>query len=107
VQMRASGSVQIDGASQAQGTFSANAASAAYEEIKQMFILEGTDRQPATLRHQRQVGGQFVTDTARKIQYNRLTGQVQQDGVHLFEYTPGATPAATTKNALGPAPRRQ
>ncbi|HEY4235132.1 MAG TPA: hypothetical protein VGM76_16995 [Lacipirellulaceae bacterium] len=105
-QMRATGSVQIDGQSPTQGVFSANAASAAYEQIKEMFILEGTDRQPATLRHQTGVGGKQITDTARKIQYNQRTGQVQQDGVHLFEFTPGDAPAAP-HSAQGPAPRHQ
>jgi hypothetical protein len=107
VQLRATGSVQIDGQSPGQGVFAANAASASYEQIKELFVLEGTDRQPATLRHQSQVGGQLklVTDTARRIQFNRLTGQVQQDGVHLFEYTPGDPTPAVPKNALAPPPR--
>jgi hypothetical protein len=103
VQMRATGSVQIDGSSPAQGTFAASAASAAYEQLKEMFILEGTDRQPATLRHQSGVGGKQITDTARKIQYNRITGQVQQDGVHMFEFTPGEALPTTPKNARAPA----
>jgi hypothetical protein len=107
VQLRATGSVQIDGQSPGQGVFAANAASASYEQLKELFVLEGTDRQPATLRHQSQVGGQFklVTDTARRIQFNRLSGQVQQDGVHLFEYTPSDPPPAAPKSALAPAPR--
>jgi hypothetical protein len=108
VQMRATGSVQIDGQSPDQGIFAANSASASYEQAKELFILEGTDRQPATLRHQRQAGGQFITDTARRIQFNRLTGQVQQDGVHLFEFTPGdSVPAAAPQNARRATPRRQ
>jgi hypothetical protein len=112
VQLRAIGSVQLDGQSPGQGVFAANAASASYEQVKDLFVLEGTDRQPATLRHQSQVGGQprLVTDTARRIQFNRLTQQVQQDGVHLFEYTPPSNPqpaAAVPRNATGPTPRRQ
>ena len=110
IQMRATGSVQIDGQSPGQGVFAANAASASYEQLKELFVLEGTDRQPATLRHQSQAGGQLklVTDTARRIQFNRITGQVQQDGVHLFEYTPPSDPTPTApKNALGPTARRR
>jgi hypothetical protein len=47
IQLRALGSVQLEGSSPTQGTFAASAASAAYDQLKEMFVLEGTDRQPA------------------------------------------------------------
>lgn len=110
VQMRAEGNVRIDGSSPAQGTFAAMAERAAYEQSKELFILEGTDRAPATLWFQKQVGGQFARNDARKIQFQRLTNQVQVEGVQLFEFTPGGTPGpppSPPQRAQGQSPARR
>jgi hypothetical protein len=103
--MRAKGNVRINGQSPAQGEFTATAEEVAYDQAKELLVLQGDNRSPATLYHQKTVGGQFAKNAARKIQYSRLTGQIEQDGVHLFEFTPGAP--ADPQNALGPAPLRQ
>ena len=109
IQMRATGSVQIDGSSPRQGVFAASAASAAYEQLKEMFVLEGTDRQPATLRHQSQAGGQLklVTDTARKIQFNRITWSGAARRRPCLRIHRRAMRRPRAKKCPRPAPRRQ
>jgi hypothetical protein len=107
IQLRATGNVRIEGQSPTQGAFNATAERVSYEQGKELFILEGTDRAPATLWHREQIGGQQIENAARKIQYNRLSGKIEQDGVQRFEFAPGGAGAPRSQNALGPAPLRQ
>jgi len=106
VQMTAEGNVQIEGQSPKQGMFGATAERASYTQSKEQFILEGSNRLPATLRHRDPVTGQQIDNSAGKIIYNRLTGQAQWDTVRSFELTPGGG-GGSLKNALGPAATRQ
>jgi hypothetical protein len=104
--MVAEDNVRIDGQAIGQGEFTAVADRVAYEQAKELFLLEGSQLTPATLYHKKQVGGQFAKISARKIQYNRQTGTYEQEGGQMFEFAPGA-PAADPQNALAPAPFRQ
>jgi hypothetical protein len=107
VQLHAVGNVRIDGDSPTRGKFAATADRAAYEQVKELFILEGTDRSPATLWHRELSGGQQIEHAARKIHFDRRTNQIQVDGARLFEFTPGGPANSFPQNAVGPAPRRQ
>jgi hypothetical protein len=109
VQFQAAGNVRIDGQSPKQGTFAATAERVSYEQAKELFILEGSNRVPATLWHRDPVSGQQVDNSAGKIMYNRQSGQAVFDVVRSIEFTPGAPNGggAAPQNALGPAPLRQ
>jgi hypothetical protein len=109
VQFQANGNVRIDGQSPKQGTFAATAERVSYEQAKELFILEGSNRVPATLWHRDPVSGQQVDNSAGKIMYNRQSGQAVFDVVRSIEFTPGAPNGggAAPQNALGPAPLRQ
>jgi len=85
VQLKATGNVRIDGQTPAQGAFTAQAAQASYEQAKDLFILEGDGRTPATLWRARQSGS---PPAARKIMYVRSTGHITVDGIQYFEFTP-------------------
>ncbi|MEX2092560.1 MAG: hypothetical protein WD971_07770, partial [Pirellulales bacterium] len=106
VQMTADGNVKINGQSPAKGEFFATAERVSYTQSKEQFILEGSNRMPATLGHRNPATGQQLDNSAGKIIYNRLTGQAEWDTVRAFEFTPGSGGGAL-KNALGPAPARQ
>jgi hypothetical protein len=103
VQFQAAGNVRIDGQSPKQGMFAATADRVSYEQVKELFILEGNNRLPATLWHRDPVSGQQVDNSAGKIMYNRQSGQAVFDAVQAIEFTPGGS----LKNALGPAATRQ
>jgi hypothetical protein len=107
VQMTADGNVRINGQSPAKGVFFATAERASYTQSKEQFILEGSNRMPATLGHRDPLTGQQIDNSAGKIIYNRLTGQAEWDTVRAFEFTPGAGGGGALKNALGPSAARQ
>ena len=65
-------------------------------------MLEGGQRAPATIWLQRQLYGQRVQHSARKIQYWRLTGKVTEDGFGPTEFTLPAAPAAPLQDARRP-----
>ncbi|MEX0611723.1 MAG: hypothetical protein WD738_11170 [Pirellulales bacterium] len=96
VQLRAQRNVRIDGSSPKQGAFSAQADRASYEQAKDMFILEGDGRTPATLWRAGQRGS---PPAARKITYIRATGQITVDGIQYFEFSP-----QDIENARRPTP---
>jgi hypothetical protein len=105
IQLTAEKNVQINGQSPAKGMFYASADRASYTQIKEQFILEGTNRIPATLAHQDPRTGQRIDNSAGKIIFNRLTGEAQWDAVRSFEFTPGT--GSSIKSAVGPAALRQ
>ncbi len=92
VQFQANGNVRIDGQSPRQGMFAATAERASYEQVKELFILEGSNRVPATLWHRDPLSGQQIENSAGKIMYNRQSGQAVFDVVRSIEFTPGAGP---------------
>jgi lipopolysaccharide export system protein LptA len=84
VQLQAVGNVRIDGQAPGQGAFSAQAARASYEQAKDVFILEGDGRAPATLWRAGQTGS---PPAARKIIYDRSTGLPTVDGIQYLEFS--------------------
>lgn len=108
MQLQANGNVRIDGQSPKQGMFAATAERVSYEQAKELFILEGSNRVPATLWHRDPVSGQQIENSAGKIMYNRQSGQAAFDVVRSIEFTPGVpSGGGAPQNALGPAPLRQ
>jgi len=85
IQFQAKGNVQIDGQAPKHGAFSAQADRASYEQAKDVFILEGDGRTPATLRRAGQIG---PPPAARLIRYSRLTNEVSVEGIQFIEITP-------------------
>jgi lipopolysaccharide export system protein LptA len=98
VQLQAVGNVRIDGQTPAQGAFTAQAARASYEEQKDVFILEGDGRAPATLWRAGQTGS---PPAARKIIYDRSTGLPTIDGIQYLEFS-----SEDIENARRPTPVR-
>jgi hypothetical protein len=108
IQFEASGNVRIDGQSTKQGMFAATAERVSYEKVKELIILEGSNRVPATLWHRDPVTGQQIENSAGKFMYNRQSGQAAFNGGQSFEFTPGApSGGGSLQNALGPAATRQ
>jgi hypothetical protein len=107
MELHAGGNVYIQGSSPTLGTFAAQADRATYQQAKDLFVLEGTQRVPATIWQQRELGGQLAQNSARKIQYWRATGQVKVEDIRAFEFTPTPVPPPARQNARGPAPLRQ
>jgi len=89
IQMTAKGDVRIEGQVPKQGEFSVQADTATYEEIKQVFVLEGNTRSPAKLWRRDPAGGGAGPPTeAHRIRYNRLTGDIKVEGIQFFEIRP-------------------
>lgn len=105
VQLRARGNVRIDGESPTQGQFAAQADRATYEQAKEVFVLEGTARVPATLWHRPRNTGQMAQNSARKITFHRLTGEFKIEDIRTFDFTPPTAPSATPQNARDPDTR--
>lgn len=88
IQMAAKGDVRIDGQVPAQGEFSVQADVATYEEVKQVFMLEGNTRSNAKLWRRTAGGGTSPPTEARRIWYNQRTGDIKVDGMQFIEITP-------------------
>ncbi|HEY3391229.1 MAG TPA: hypothetical protein VGK58_00870 [Lacipirellulaceae bacterium] len=89
VQLEAKGNVHIDGQTESQGIFGALADRATYEEIKDVFVLEGGTRNPAQLWLRRYPGEQVTPLSAGRIRYDRSTGLPKVERFQNFEITPG------------------
>jgi hypothetical protein len=99
VEMQANGDVHIDGKIPKQGEFSVQADRASYEQAKETLILEGDTRTPAKLWRRTAAGVDSPPTEARKIRYNRATGETKVDDIQYFEVLPG-----DTQNARRPTP---
>jgi hypothetical protein len=84
VQLQALGNVQLNGQSAERGAFSAQADRASYDQSKEVFILEGDIRTPVTVRY---TGQQGAPPMARKVIYNRASGDLKIDDVLYIEFT--------------------
>jgi hypothetical protein len=98
IQLQATSNVRIDGQSAERGAFVAQAGRASYEQAKDVFLLEGDPRTPATIWYAGQSG---PPPAFRKITFNRSTGELKGDFMYL-EFTPG-----DVENARRPGTVRQ
>ena len=109
VQLKAIGNVKIEGRSLKQGLFTATANSASYDQVKELFILEGDGRVPATIwRTDARTGA----DESERRPQNYVQPPhrfAELEGVRSLEFTPGgaAVGGDSLENAFGPAPFRQ
>ena len=73
--------VTIEGPTGERGNFTTRSLRAKYDQTKKTFILEGTNRHPATIMMQEYRGGLTSPTSARKITYYQETGDVDVDGL--------------------------
>ncbi len=91
LEMRALGSVRIEGASHDRAnSFTAEASSASYTQLKEVFVLEGGADRDATLWLQQNPNQPPARSVARKISYDRRSGRVKVEDIRGFQYQGGA-----------------
>lgn len=100
VQMRAKGNVKIDGRSESEGRFGAQADSASFDQLKDVYVLEGSDRAPAMLWRRQSADDNSPPMYAKSIRYNRKTGELS-GRFKTLEYVQPEAP----QSARGPAPQ--
>ena len=87
IEMRALGAVRIEGASHDRSsTFTAEASSASYTQLKEVFVLEGNAGRDATLWLSQNPNQPPARSVARKISYDRRSGRVKVEDIRGFEY---------------------
>jgi hypothetical protein len=96
LQLQAQRNVRIDGQSAERGPFVAQGGRASYEQAKDVFLLEGDPRTPATIWYAGQTG---PPPAFRKITFNRSTGELKGDFMYL-EFTPGDVENARRPGAV-------
>lgn len=103
LEVRAVENVEIEGRSEKDGVFQAQANTASYSQLKDLFVLRGDELQDAVLRHRDPLSGRYVTTPAGTILYYRSEPRVELRDVHrpidFQQSTPrratGRRPAAT------------
>ncbi len=82
VELNAVGRVVIEGQDKAGKMFNATGGSATYDQSKGLFILEGSDTAPATIRQQNYLGAPMSPQSAKRLEYNQNTGVINVQGLH-------------------------
>ncbi len=102
IELRAIENVEIEGRSEKQGLFQAEAITASYSQQKDLFVLRGDGQRDAVLRHRDPKTGQFVETPAGTILYWASEPRVQLRDVHRpFDFQQN-----TTRNAARPPATR-
>ena len=83
LELVAEGQVIIEGEAPEQGSFTARADRATYDQLKMMFVLEGN---PATLTRQPFVGGPPSESSAQKLIYRHSTGEITIEGLKRLQW---------------------
>lgn len=99
VQLRALGNVRLEGQSSQHGTFGAQATRAVFEQAKDLFVLEGDPRSPATLWR---AGQQGPPPQALRIIYNFKARTWDIDKLYSLEIN-----AEDLENARRPGTKQQ
>lgn len=96
LELLAIGNVDLEGASSDKGTFNAQAYAASYNQQKELFVLDGSGRQDATLWVRQKPGTNPAKHSAGKISFWRKTQRVKIGNFKSLDYapTPGAMPTA-------------
>jgi lipopolysaccharide export system protein LptA len=102
MELIARGNVRIDTADEKNHAVQATAERASYDQLKELFVLEGDGRTAASIRYQ-QAGSQPQQFQARKIMYHRSTGQVQADDVQSIDISAPAGSAFAPRATRGPS----
>ena len=98
IQLQATRNVRIDGHSAERGAFVAQADRASYEQSKDIFLLEGDLRAPATIWYAGQSG---APPAFRRISFSRSTQHLEVGGMIYMEFSPADLESARRTN--GPA----
>lgn len=101
MEMHAHGSVQVQGAAEGRGLFTAYASAASYSQSKDEIVLEGDGRSPAKLFQQDAPGSQPRSSEAQSLSYRPSTGEVN---IANFSHGTSGSSSATAPR-MGP-PRR-
>jgi hypothetical protein len=86
IQLQAKHNVRIDGHSAERGAFAAQADRASYEQEKDVFLLEGDLRTPATIWYAGQSGS---PPAFKRITFSRSRQHVEVDGLLYMEFSSG------------------
>jgi hypothetical protein len=86
IQLQAKHNVRIDGHSAERGAFVAQADRASYEREKDVFLLEGDLRAPATIWYSGQSGS---PPAFKRITFSRSRQHVEVDGLLYMEFSSG------------------
>jgi hypothetical protein len=86
IQLQAWRNVRIDGHSADRGAFAAQADRASYEQEKDVFLLEGDLRAPATIWYAGQSG---PPPAFKRITYSRSRQHLEVDGMFYMEFSSG------------------
>jgi len=90
IELQAIGGVRLEGADDKGGTFNAQAGVASFNQMKELFALEGAGRTRATLWLRKGPGEGVVKHSSGKVAYWRKTGRVQTENFGATDYTPTA-----------------
>ncbi|MEN1678114.1 MAG: hypothetical protein AAGJ46_00865 [Planctomycetota bacterium] len=91
LELTAVGHVRLEGASDDGGSFNAQSSRASYNQLKELFVLEGDGRSPANLWLRKSAADGWLKHPSGRIAYWRKTGIVQTENFGATEYTPAAT----------------
>lgn len=97
IELRALGGVRISGAQEASSRFEAEAESAVYNQLKELFVLEGDARRQARLSLVRDPSRPPGAFSAQKISYWRSTGQVKVEGLGAGQFGSESAPATALR----------
>ncbi|TWT89672.1 hypothetical protein Mal64_00510 [Pseudobythopirellula maris] len=95
LELRALGDVRLEGTSDDGARFNAEAYTASYAQLKDVFVLEGNGAMNATIWVRQNPADPPATSVARKITYERGTGRVRVEDLRDMEYTPTNQPPRT------------
>lgn len=100
IEVRAVDNVEIEGRSEKEGLFQAQATTASYNQLKDLFVLRGDGQQDAVLRHHDAAKGRYVETPAGTILYWRAEPRVELRDVSR----PMAFEQTTPQQASRPRP---
>jgi len=116
IEVRAVDNVEIEGRSEKEGLFQAQATTASYNQLKDLFVLRGDGQQDAVLRHRDATKGRYVETPAGTILYWRAEPRVELRDVSRpmdFQQTSGqqsnrqqTAPREIPRNVQRPQPIR-
>lgn len=107
LEVRAVENVEIEGRSEKDGTFQAQANAASYSQLKDLFVLRGDELQDAVLRHRDPLSGRYVTTPAGTILYYRSEPRVELRDVHRpIDFQQTAPRGATGRRPASAGPIR-
>lgn len=106
IEVRAVDNVEIEGRSEKEGLFQAQATTASYNQLKDLFVLRGDGQQDAVLRHRDAAKGRYVETPAGTILYWRAEPRVELRDVSRPMDFQQSAPRDIPRNVQRPQPIR-